>query len=614
MKNKLTMLFLALLIVFPSVIGSCGLSKGRQINAVITVEFSVSENDQAPPKNFTADDEEVLKEVFGKGKGSLNNFIKANSLGKEEVESVLIKTVKINKTVDWFLPKYAYNFLTEEYDTVNPDGYDNLLYDENGNVSLNGKPSAERFYREQELIYLVTARAKATLKNSDEIKTLTVVPSKLNRTVEQNSLLWPHSAKHYHGDGDISSTYYVGDQAQTVKEAKLGNRSINNYILIPYAFIFDGEKTNITTLCHEYMHTLGAPDYYSYDGNEVVGVGEFDIMSNSKTDIPNLSLSYTRWKMGWLDEGVNLLPISQSGEYTLYNTDGENEVKAYKIVTEEGYKKGESFYIEYRKDGGEFSSHTASGLIIYRVNEENGYISASGEKGNLWKGNAYGEKEVYVFRFARELFGGNYEERNEITKNGICYATVGNKEGYKSFGNLEDGKNAITYSSGENSLIKITYLTENADGSVKFKVEMPTVEISNTLLKEEIKAKEGNRHDLVFDRAKREATAFIVCADKRIKNPSAKKLIDGKYGKVIRTSTQFVSARLPKYNGFERYVYLCYKDGDTVSAVKEFYIEGIKNVKLSTLIIISVSVGIVVPTVVGAVIKKTKKKKEKNNE
>ena len=91
--------------------------------------------------------------------------------------------------------------------------------------------------------------------------------------VEQNSLFWPHQGRYYFGSGDISSVYYVGESTTTVKQAKVANRSINDYILMPYAFISNENGTNLSTLCHEYMHVLGVPDLYSYDGYSVDGVG-----------------------------------------------------------------------------------------------------------------------------------------------------------------------------------------------------------------------------------------------------------------------------------------------------------------------------------------------------
>lgn len=612
MKNKIIVLVLAFSTVLLTLFQTGCVQNGKkQINAVVLVEFNIDDGDEAPPKNFSQSDQEILNGVFGKEQDSLYNFIYENSNGKEKVESKIIQTVKINMSVDYFQPKYSYDLLSGEYQEVNPIGYDNRYFDENGQPSISGKPSVDRFYREQKFVYVVTQSVNKKLRRKEELKNLTVIPSKLNRMVEKDSLLWPHRATYYYGNADLSTSYYLGDQTEELKQAKLGNKSINNYILIPYAFICDGEKTNITTLCHEYMHLYNVPDYYSYDQNPVEGIGEFDIMSDSDTNEPNLSLSYVRQKAGWLDEGKNILPITKSGEYDLYPTTSDKEVKAYKIITQEYLNKKESFYVEYRKAGEKYADLTSSGIIIYRANEKNGYIGQDGQIGTSWKGNAYGEKEVYVFRFARELFGEEWENRNEITTNGICYATVSDKVGYSTFGNTQDDKNAITYSDGKNSLITVTYLQENADGSVKIKVEMPEEQTVNAGGKIDIE--EGYRNYLYFDKVSPDTTAYIVCLDKKIKNIDGQKLIDGKYGKPRVVSTEFLRTELPKSGGFEKFYYVCYKEKDGKLTTKEYYISGIKNIKLSSILIMSICVGVLIPSALASAIKIRKNLRRKKH-
>jgi hypothetical protein len=179
---------------------------------------------------------------------------------------------------------------------------------------------------------------------------------------------------------------------------------------------------------------------------------------------------------------------------------------------------------------------------------------------------------------------------------------------------LQDGKNAITYSNGENSLIILSFLQENADGSVKFKVEMPQTDLSKFEGKGKVEIEEGFRRYLYFDKVEEKTTAYVISSSKKIKKINPRKIVDGKYGKPIETPTQFVKTELPKNLGFEQYVYVCYKDSNGLSSVKEYHIAGIKDVKLSTVITVSVTVGVVIPTLLGAIIKIKKKLRGKKDE
>lgn len=604
MKRKI----IAFLLSFTVILGLFSFGCKREeksVNSVVLVEFSDTET------AFAKDDQTLLEGVFN-GEESLDNFIEKNSNGNRGVESVFVGKVKIDKPIDYFMPKYEYNLFRGEYETVNEIGYDNRFLTDYGNVDLGGKQSVERFLREQKLLDLVTEKlSKYRFARGVEIENLTLIPCKLNRGVVENSLFWAHQSRVYSGSIEsLSSVYYTGDKTGELSKIKLGNRSINSYIIMPYAFINSSEKVNITTLCHEYMHVLGAPDLYSYTNSSVDFVGEFDLLGNKETEIPNLSLSYIRYKMGWLDENEDIMPISKSGEYILSPAEEGQGVVAYKITLPDYYERGESFYVEYRNLGeGSLSTSNTEGLIVYRVSQTAGYTSSSGEIANSWKGNAYAN-EVYVYRFWREKLDGGYEERNSVTTSGICYATVGDKIGYDSFGNKNGEVNAISYSDGTNSKITVTYGGKTADGKVKFSVDIP--DWKGEISSEKIVSLTGGRNLLYFDRRSENCTAYVVYRDKKIANPSASKLISGKYGEPIVLNTTFLKADLPKADGYEKYVYVCYKEGENLSKVTSHYIAGVKNIPFVIIIIIALAVGVIVPTAVLKGVKFISKKRYKN--
>ena len=609
MKNKIlaSILLLACLLGF-AFVGGCQSSVVAEINAVVQIEFS----DVETP--FSSKDKDLLKSAFIQKEDSLKNFIYQNSNGKVSVDSRFLTTVKLPKPVDYFMPKYSYDYKEKSYVVVNEIGYDNRFYDENGAVALTGKPSVERFFRERELLTLATQLASEKISrfgSGVDLVNLTLIPSKLNRGVVSGSVFWPHQAKVFQGStADLSAVYHVGDASGELKEIKLADKSINGYILIPYAFISDGKNVTTNTLCHEYMHVLGAPEMYSLTSSTTL-VGEFDILGGEETATPNLSLSYVRKQMGWLEEGEQIKGVAKSGEYELTAVESAGGVKAYKIALPDYHETGECFYVEYRMLGkGSLSSEPTDGVIVYRVNEKNGRINASGEVGAIWQGNAY-KDEIYLFRFDREL-GGSYEKRKEITKNGICYATLADKFGYTIFGNQTGDENAITYSNGKNTGVTIEFLSKDGD-KAKVKITLPQADYSTALASEGLYEGYGNRHALRFGRFSADTTAYVVYTENSVSSPTAKDLIDGKYGQVKVYQTALLKVDLPKFDGFEKFVYLCYKTGEELSSVKTYKIVGVKNIDIRLVGALALVFGIGLPAVFFGLAKRIGKSDESKN-
>ena len=602
MRRAIILIITIITLLFSSVV-STGCKKQEKVsqNLVLLVEFA----DTKSP--FLEDDIRLLNGAFC-GKEGLDNFIKTNSNGYHNLSSNVLGVVKIDKNIDYFMPKYKYDLETSEYKEVNSLGYDNRLYDENGNPSTSGKQSAERFYREQELLYLATKNASDLTKSlgkKPEFENLTLVPSKLNKVVAEGDLFHPHQTNNYVGDPlELSTVYHTDGVSGTIKESKIGKTAVGSYVLIPYAYICNGEYITPTTLCHEYMHVLGAPDLYKGNGANVKKpVGEFDVLGGQSTPVPTQSLSYVKYKMGWLKEGEDILPVTASGEYNLTAVEDEGGVKAYKITLASHYQNGDVFYLEYRKLGkGSMSSTPTEGVIIYRVNEENGYLSSTGEKTNIWRGNAYGDYEVIVFRNLQDLFYGNN-------------TTICDKEGYTSFGNPDGNVNVIPHSDEDetNSKIYVEYLGVNEDGTVKIRIELPEEDIVIPKDRVGVALESGSRRTVYFDRVSKDCKAYVFVSEKSIKRPTADKLLKSKKGELISTYTKFLKTTIPQTYGFERYVYVFYQDANGYSNVYEYHIKGIKNLDLKTVLIFAVAVGIVIPTVALRLLTKSGKKKEKKD-
>ncbi len=149
-----------------------------------------------------------------------------------------------------------------------------------------------------------------------------------------------------------------------------------------YDYTFQPETQNeVSTLCHEMFHSVGAPDLYHYNGGSFESVGPWDIMDGGSAHMG----AYMKYRYSdWI---TNIPEISAHGTYTLNPLiDGYNN--CYKIPSPNS--NTEYFVLEYRKKTvGTFENILpSSGLLVYRIN-------------TLYdgQGNASGPPdEVYVYR------------------------------------------------------------------------------------------------------------------------------------------------------------------------------------------------------------------------
>jgi len=174
------------------------------------------------------------------------------------------------------------------------------------------------------------------------------------------TLLWPHQWSLY--------TYFVYINGKRV-----------------YTYNFQLETAlDVSVLCHEMFHSLGAPDlYHYYTSTDLHPVWAWDLMQYN-LDPPQHMGAYMKWKYGtWIP---SIPVITTSGTYTLHPlTSATNN--SYKIASPAS--STEFFVVEYRKmtDGGTFESSLYNeGLLVYRINSS-------------YNGNANGPPdEVYIYR------------------------------------------------------------------------------------------------------------------------------------------------------------------------------------------------------------------------
>lgn len=143
------------------------------------------------------------------------------------------------------------------------------------------------------------------------------------------------------------------------------------------------EVTDVSVLCHEMFHTLGAPDLYHYsDSLNLVPVGAWGLMANNSAQH---MLTWMKYQYGnWFNE---IPEITANGTYKLPAV-GNSSFACYKIPVPESTT--EFFMVEYRKRTGYDTNlywYYDEGLLVYRINT------------SITSGNRNGPPdEVYVLR------------------------------------------------------------------------------------------------------------------------------------------------------------------------------------------------------------------------
>ena len=167
------------------------------------------------------------------------------------------------------------------------------------------------------------------------------------------SSIWPHewmlSGAKLYGDGS---------GAQTIDGV-----TIDTYACGPELNGFD-QLDGIGTICHEFSHCLGYPDFYDTDYSGGQGMGYWDLMDsgcyNGDGYQPSGYTSYERWVAGWMEPTVlikdtlvtDMTPLQEKAEaYIIYNDRTKNEY----------------FMLENRAKIGWDASLPGAGLLILHV-------------------------------------------------------------------------------------------------------------------------------------------------------------------------------------------------------------------------------------------------------
>ena len=267
------------------------------------------------------------------------------------------------------------------------------------------------------------------------------------------STIWPHAytlsdSKQY-GDGTGPVTVAVGLKVDTYACGS----ELNGY----------GDIEGIGTMCHEFSHCLGYPDFYDIDYSGGWGMDCWDLMCsgsyNGEGFVPAGYTSYERWVAGWEepivleDEDVNVssLPsLQKSGQsYIIYNKKNRNEY----------------FLLENRYQEDWDKELPGSGLLILHVDynksvwDQNQPNDDPNHQRMTW---IQADNKLQTSRYGGAEYLTNAGLKTDLFPSGSNNSfNRSTTPAAKLFNNNIDGTKFLT-SSVEN-------ITRNADGSIAFK-------------------------------------------------------------------------------------------------------------------------------------------------
>lgn len=284
---------------------------------------------------------------FNTGTSSVKNYFLESSYNQLTVNTTFYPTTGTNYVVSWQDSHPRAYF--QPYDAVtNPTGY-------NGDT--------ESRLREFTLLQNATNGVSSqipsnlTIDSDGDGKVDNVVYIIKGAAGAWSSLLWPHRWSLY--------DRYV----------YINGKRVYDFNLQLETFL---DSRGVGVLCHEFFHTLGAPDLYHYTSNGISPAGSWDLMQSDQNP-PQHMTAFMKWKYGdWI---TSIPTISADGVYTL-NPLTSPTGNVYRINSNNA---NQYYMVEFRKDTGTFeSSVPGSGMLIYRIDTSCGNGNADGPPDELY--------------------------------------------------------------------------------------------------------------------------------------------------------------------------------------------------------------------------------------
>ncbi len=178
--------------------------------------------------------------------------------------------------------------------------------------------------------------------------------------------IWPHN-------WEVSSARQYGSCTYTAAQCKLGGKTIENYAMS--SELSGNSLGGIGTLCHEFGHVMGLPDFYdtnySTNYNNNLTPCDWDVMDggayNGDGHCPP---NYSPWEKEFFGWATTINPGNEGQNLTLY-ANGTQNYQPYQITTNGKYvgptTAGLRYYIENRQAVGWDAPLTGHGMLLWKV-------------------------------------------------------------------------------------------------------------------------------------------------------------------------------------------------------------------------------------------------------
>lgn len=251
--------------------------------------------------------------------------------------------------------------------------------------------------------------------------------------------IWPHQS---------NLGYHYKDTFDGVKLGSYACSSELSGVFVNDVWTGETVLCGIADLCHEFLHVLGLPDFYT---DTVYGKAStyYDIMQygplNESGMVPSNMTAFEKLMLGWADEAY----LETDGTYTVTPT-GTNCAYLYKTVN-----PGEYFLFEARA-AQRWDRTLGSGLVVYHIDNSQNLILGF-PACETW---TFGTENDYDGHRCMLILPSNPDD---ITADDVPFP---GKLGKTTF-NATTTPSALMWN-GCDSGIDISGITINADGSVSF--------------------------------------------------------------------------------------------------------------------------------------------------
>ena len=376
------------------------------------------------------------EEGFSEGnfKGSMADYFKAQSRGKFELDFDVVGPLTVSKNASY----YGKN-------------------DDSGNDMYAGQMVCEAVELAKQMVTDWTPYDWDSDGYVDQV--YVVYAGKGEADGGASTTIWPHAysldeAKYY---GDGSGSVEVGTSEKSLK--------VDSYACGAELEGYNGDINGIGTMCHEYSHCLGYPDFYDIDYSGGQGMGSYDLMDsgsyNGDTYQPAGYTSYERWFAGWEEpielnaEDVavtNMKSLQDGGEfYIIYNDMNPDEY----------------YLLENRQKEGWDASLPGAGLLILHCDYDASVWEANGPNDDpnhqrftvvpadgkysytMYEGVKYYDNAVLFPNGSISAFNKNFKTKDTQAKNAAQFFTKTSNGTYWMNGSVEN-------------------ITQNSDNTISF--------------------------------------------------------------------------------------------------------------------------------------------------